>query len=371
MGHCVRVSVMLDFSRVKSKLLVDYPYFGMLASGLEMVGNDNLESFTLIDNRFEYREGYFQTLSEEQVVFSLANAALHTVLSHPVRRGNRSPWLWYTACEHAINGLLIDNDFTPPEKITYDPRFKGQYAEAIYEELLDTITRDELNDKDRDTRRTEESPEEKLHAAQREQLAHDALHKAQELGRLPKGFERLIPPMGRGTIDWRRELRDSIGGYYVSDYGMIPPSKKLLYQGIYLPRAISRHLELCIAIDSSGSVDEVLLGAFIAEVESITELFGSYTIDLLLCDDTIRSHQRFTNGESLKYVLKGGGGTDFAPVFEFIKMELTPPKILVYFTDLEGTFPDNEPHYETLWITPNAGDVPFGRVIVMKDENVL
>ncbi len=362
---------MLDFSPIKAKLLVDYPYFGMLVSGLEMVGNDNLESFTLIDNRFEYREGYFQTLSEEQVVFSLANAALHTVLSHPVRRGNRSPWLWYTACEHAINGLLIDNDFTPPEKITYDPHFKGQYAEAIYEALLDTISRDELNDKDRDTRRTEETADEKLHTAQREQLAHNSLQKAQGMGSLPQGLERLIPPMGRGTIDWRRELRDGIGGYYMSDYGMIPPSKKLLYQGIYLPSVFSRHLELCIAIDSSGSVDEVLLGAFIAEVESIVEQFGSYTITLIVCDDRIRFSQRFTNGESLSYPLIGGGGTDFNPVFEFVEMQVTPPKILVYFTDLEGTFPDNEPHYETLWITPNAGEAPFGRVIVMKDENVL
>ncbi len=105
---------MLDFSRVKSKLLVEHPYFGTLSSGLEIVVNDNIESFTLHGNRFEYREDFFNTLSDDQVAFSLSNAALHTVLSHPARIGNRSPWLWYTACEHAINNMLIDNDFTPP-----------------------------------------------------------------------------------------------------------------------------------------------------------------------------------------------------------------------------------------------------------------
>jgi len=360
---------MLDFSKVKSKLLVEHPYFGTLSSGLEIVVNDNIESFTLHGNRFEYREDFFNTLSDDQVAFSLSNAALHTVLSHPSRIGNRSPWLWYTACEHAINNMLIDNDFTPPSKITYDPRFRGQYAEEIYEELLDTITREDLNDKDSDARRNDESLDQKLQSAQIEQLAQNALEKAEDMGSLPEGLERLIPMVSKGVINWRSELRDAIGGYYVSDYAMMPPSKKLLYAGIYLPSATSRHLELAIAIDSSGSVDEVLLAQFVAEIESITEIFGSYSIELLVCDDRVRSHQRFMNGESIEYTLEGGGGTDFVPVFEFIERQMTPPKMLLYFTDLDGKFPMSEPNYETVWIVPHSEEVPFGRVIVIKDKN--
>ncbi|MGZ8548745.1 MAG: vWA domain-containing protein [Sulfuricurvum sp.] len=362
---------MLDFSRVKSKLLVSHPYFGTLSSGLEIVINDNIESFTLHGNRFEYREDFFNTLSDEQIAFSLSNAALHTVLSHPSRIGNRSPWLWYSACEHAINNMLIDNDFSPPSKITYDPRFRGQYAEEIYEELLDTITREDLNDKDNDSRRSDESLDEKLSSAQNEQLAHNALQKSQEMGSMPEGLEKLIPIIPKGMIDWRSVLRDAIGGYYVSDYTMMPPSKKLLYAGIYLPSATSRHLELVIAIDSSGSVDEGVLAQFIAEIESITELFGSYSIELLVCDDTVRSHQRFTNGERIEYSLEGGGGTDFTPVFKFIEMQLTPPKMLLYFTDLDGKFPMIEPHCETVWVAPVMRDVPFGRVIEIKDQSML
>ncbi len=369
MGQCVRLFIMLDFSRVKSKLLVEHPYFGTLSSALEIVVNDNIESFTLHGNRFEYREDFFNTLSDEQVAFSLSNAALHTVLSHPSRIGNRSPWLWYTACEHAINNMLIDNDFIPPSKITYDPRFRGQYAEEIYEELLDTITREDLNDKDNDARRSDEIPQDKLEVAQQEMIAQNALNKAQSMESLPDGLELLIPIIGKGVIDWRSELRDRIGGYYVSDYSMMPPSKKLLYAGIYLPSATSHHLELTIAIDSSGSINELLLAQFIAEIESICELFGSYTIHLIVCDDRVRSHQSFTNGESILYSLIGGGGTDFTPVFDAIENQSPPPKLLLYFTDLDGKFPSQEPNCETVWIAPEMRDVPFGRVIVMKDTN--
>ena len=267
---------MLDFSRVKTKLLVDHPYFGTLVSALEIVVNDNIESFTSHGKRFEYREDFFNTLSDEQVAFSLANASMHGVLSHPSRLANRSPWLWYTACDHAINNMLIDNEFVPPSKITYDPRFRGKYAEEIYEMLLDTITREDLNDKDNDSRRSDDTLEDKLEAAQQEILSQNALNKAQDMKSLPQGLERLIPIIARGAIDWRTQLRDTIGGYYVSDYTIIPPSKKLLYQGIYLPGAYSRHLELAIAIDNSGSVDEGLLGKDLKIIEDMHKEKGYF-----------------------------------------------------------------------------------------------
>lgn len=360
---------MLNFSAAKAKLLVEHPYFGTLASALEIIPNDNIETFSSQDNRFEYRDDFFKTLNEGEISFALANAAMHTILSHPARRSSRSPWLWHMACDHAINGMLIDNGFTPPIKITYEERFAHKYAEEIYEILKDEITHDEMNDRDSDGRRTDETLDEKLRSAQNEQLAQNALEKADSMGSLPEGLERLIPLTRRGRVDWRSELRDCIGGYYISDFAIIPPSKKLLYSGIYLPGATSRHLELAIAIDSSGSVDEDLLGQFIAEIESITELFGSYTITLLVCDDRIRSMDKFMNGEALTYTLIGGGGTDFTPVFETVASWMHPPKVLLYFTDLDGKFPPYEPHYDTLWITPQSLEVPFGRIITIKDEN--
>jgi predicted metal-dependent peptidase len=52
-------------------------------------------------------------------------------------------------------------------------------------------------------------------------------------------------------------------------------------------------------------------------------------------------------------------------VFEFIDTQMTLPRVLLYFTDLDGKFPMSEPHYEVLWIVPKVGDIPFGRVIEM------
>lgn len=357
---------MIDFSPLKAKLLLEYPFFGTIASGMENVVNDNIESFATREGRFEYREGYMESLSEEERIFALCNAALHEALSHTQRRGNRSPWLWNMACDYAINALLIENGFTPPPAMTYDKRFGNLSAEEIYHELSLEFLDQEQNDRDSDDRRDGEGLDEKLSRAQREKRSEEALEKSDPLS---VAIHRLIQPHKKSLIDWRRELREEIGGHYISDYTLIPPSKKLLYTGIYLPGVHSRHLELAIAIDSSGSVDEMLLAQFIAEVESITELFGSYTIDLIVCDDRIRLHERFERGEAIAYTLSGGAGTDFRPVFELIESWMVRPKCLLYFTDLDGKFPSCEPPYEIIWIAPAKRDIPFGRVIELKDEH--
>lgn len=357
---------MIDFSPLKAKLLLEYPFFGTIASGMEMVLNDNIESFTTRENTIEYREAYMESLNSEERLFVLCNGALHEALSHTLRRGNRSPWLWAMACDYAINALLIDNGFTAPSKITYDKRFGNLSAEEIYTELSLEFLDQEQNDRDADERREGESADEKLSRAQRERRTREAMEKEDTFS---EAFSRQFGIRSKSRIDWRSELRDSIGGHYISDYTLIPPSKKLLYEGIYLPGTSSRHLELAIAIDSSGSIDEAVLSDFIAEVESIMETFGAYTIDLMVCDDRIRSHTQFENGENISYVLIGGGGTDFNPVFDLIESWMQRPKVLLYFTDLDGKFPSYEPSYEVVWIAPKRIDVPFGRVIELRDEN--
>ena len=81
---------------------------------------------------------------------------------------------------------------------------------------------------------------------------------------------------------------------------------------------------------------------------------------------------------------KGGGGTDFRPVFDLIdnpnsqlstlNSQLSdpdePPVCVVYLTDLDGSFPAKEPEYPVLWCVPpgvNANrKIPFGEIVAVK-----
>ena len=52
---------------------------------------------------------------------------------------------------------------------------------------------------------------------------------------LPEGIERFVTLGGEPQIDWRAELHHALDRHFRSDYRSMPPSKKLLYRGIYLP----------------------------------------------------------------------------------------------------------------------------------------
>ena len=59
--------------------------------------------------------------------------------------------------------------------------------------------------------------------------------------------------------------------------------------------------------------------------------------------------------------IQGRGGTDFRPVFEFIrkekaKRELRNLKALIYFTDGDGIYPRQKPDYETAFVFLNRTD---------------
>jgi predicted metal-dependent peptidase len=122
-------------------------------------------------------------------------------------------------------------------------------------------------------------------------------------------------------------------------------------------------LRIVIAIDTSGSINKDQLSLFLSEIESIMLMYPYYEIDLITADAKIQSHRVFLPTEELEYALKGGGGTDFRVVFDYIDQEISYPTLLLYFTDAMGIFPEYEPNYDVLWIMEKEKEIPFGEVL--------
>ena len=75
--------------------------------------------------------------------------------------------------------------------------------------------------------------------------------------------------------------------------------------------------------------------------------------------------------DTLELALKGGGGTDFRPVFDLVEHQGVTPSCLVYLTDLQcSRFPEIPPDYPVLWVNTDPGfgtaSPPFGRIIDME-----
>ena len=389
--HSADVSTLpAKISQAKAKLLVDYPYFGTLASRLELVKNDNIGAFLSDGLRLEYNDEYLADLEISELEFALSNGAMHTVLSHQNRKNSRYGWLWQLATDYAINAMLVENGLDMPFGVNHNPRFDGLYAEEIYEILKDEIKNEEFSDDESDETgfnenskrqnnrqnssqiddvKDEDAPKMEVENVVDEesfaQINEKLLQDEKSRGDLPLGMERFFEIKLTCKLDWREELYSAINRFYRDDYRILPPSKKLLYLGTYLPSLTSNRFKLTIAIDSSGSVDEVLLGSFMSEIHFIMLCISNYEIDIIVADAKVHSHETFYEGDELSYSLKGGGGTNFCPTFEYVERNLYDTSLLLYFSDLDGIFPSEEPLYEVVWVSPKEKRTPFGRVIVL------
>ncbi|HIO95985.1 MAG TPA: hypothetical protein EYG67_04115 [Campylobacterales bacterium] len=351
-------------TQAKTKLMLENPYFGTLVSSLEFETNNNIASVVNQGDKFVYNDEYFEVLSVDEITTHLANSAMHQALFHTDRGKDRVSSVWNLASDYAINDLLIENGFALPPLANYSSRFEMLYAEQIYAILLDEL--DLTEDEEPQEQQKEQVQEALISDEEYELLMEQLKNKLEKQGDLPKGIERFISSNQEAQISWRDELYRYVNAHAKSDYRMFPPSKKHLYRGFALPSIYGEELKIVVAIDTSASIDDELLKLFLAELYEIIQVFPNYIIELIECDAKIHNIQRLTPLEPLETTVKGGGGTDFRPVFEYVEMMNEDFKFLIYFTDGMGTFPTYEPYIDTLWVMPKTEEsVPFGEVLLL------
>lgn len=148
--------------------------------------------------------------------------------------------------------------------------------------------------------------------------------------------------------------------------------------------------DFVIAIDTSMSCSGELIQAFLEETYAIlTETdcyFSKVNIHILQCDDQIREDAWITNLEQMEtykdnFEVKGYGGTDFRPVFEYVETLKKEKKIqdlkgLLYFTDGNGTYPQKAPGYEAAFVFLNQENnnqkVPAWAIkLVLEEQDLL
>ncbi len=374
--------------RAKSLLTVKYPYFGILASRLKHEPSDSLSGYASNGKRFLYNIEFLERRSVEEVMFILTNCVMHHVLSHQQRRLNRRGKLWQLATDYVINNLLSKSGLVIPVGANYNKDYEGMYAEEIYDTLKNDLTLGEGDafgeggDSVPESSTMEQEGDDSQSFSNIDGIADEldtqdelqwqyaasiAQEVAQRKGAMPLGLERLGKKVKSSDVDWRFELYNAVNRHMRNNYAFMPPNKKHIHRGIVLPSLTSDTLSLCVAIDTSGSIDNQLLGAFMEEFKTIMQNFPSVKIELIIADAKVHAHHTFQGGERMDFVLKGGGGTDYRPTFDYVEANLPMTTMLLYFTDGEGSFPRIPPNYEVLWALSCKEKVPFGRGLVIFD----
>lgn len=126
-----------------------------------------------------------------------------------------------------------------------------------------------------------------------------------------------------------------------------------------------RRARIVVGLDSSGSINDVVLSLFAAEVAGIARRSGAET-HLLCFDETVYEHSVLEPGQCESALtsmdVQREGGTSFVDVMD--KARGIDPSIVVILTDLDGPF-GPPPPFDVIWATPRPfwPAPPFGRVL--------
>jgi predicted metal-dependent peptidase len=196
-----------------------------------------------------------------------------------------------------------------------------------------------------------------------------AANQARSMGDLPAGLARLVEEMISPRLDWRTLLSRFLQDAARHDYAWMPPNRRYVHRGLYLPGLRSDDLpEVVVALDTSGSVSARELDQFAAELSAILET-SAMTLHLLYCDIQVAKHETVHRQDlPLKLAPVGGGGTDFRPAFDWVADRNLRPACFVYLTDLAcNRFPD-APDYPVLWACTGEEEIapPFGEVVAVR-----
>lgn len=391
------VSIETKLAAARTRLILDQPFLGSLVMHLPLMAVDKARcKTTATDARaFYYNAEYIAGLTLEQTQFVLAHEAMHCALSHFSRRNHRDRRRWDIACDYAVNMILDAENMRGPVNALTDAKYRGLTAEEIYpilhqdseEQPMDDHLFEGEGEGQGDTSESVTQPPSPPESGAGGEGAGDsgasasppqhidmqaleqqwqsrlatAAQSARQSGKLSISMQRMVDELIAPQLSWRAMLAQYLVQAARDDYSFQRPSRR--EADAMLPRLYSQSLNLVVAIDTSGSIQNDELREFLSEIDAIKGQVRA-EIDLLACDERIApgAPWHFSSWEPMQLPvgLPGGGGTDFRPVFDWVEKCHAQPDVLLYFTDAEGPFPKVVPSYPVIWLVKGRAPVPFG-----------
>ena len=127
-----------------------------------------------------------------------------------------------------------------------------------------------------------------------------------------------------------------------------------------LPRLRRPIPRVAIAIDTSGSMGPKETFAAVTEVQGVLRAVSA-DVTFCACDAAVHALAPIRQLSDLAELLKGGGGTDFVPVFEALDKARPRPEVVIFMTDGYGPAPEMPPvGMRVIWVlVGNPARVPY------------
>ena len=359
-------------------------YSGIIMVGKASVRDDIATAATNGCDVFYGRE-FVDSLTDAEIRGLVLHEAKHKLYQHFFvwqKLFEEDHQLANAACDFVINLEILDIDRSGsfiklPECGCVDEQYRGMSSGEVFAKLKkqygDKQSRSGLGegiDEHAWQDAASLSPEE------REQLSREidsavrtgALLAGKQGGDVDRSFEALMTP----KVDWREQLREFVSSTCAGkgDSTWAKPSRRWLSQDIYMPSQISETVgAMCVAIDTSGSIDDEAITKALSEVVAICDNTTPEKVDLLYWDTQVASHEQYREDNYAGLVSstkpRGFGGTNVGCVMQYIDDNKLKPECTIIITDGYTDFPKDHPIYPVIWVIVGGNNVvpPFGSVI--------
>ena len=412
--------------------LMRNPKFALL-SGILMVGKttvvDNIPTARTNGRDEDYGREFVKTLRDSEIAFVIAHEASHKMFRHLTtwrKLHDEDHMLANMACDYVINLMLRDLD--PTEQVIampkyrdgpmkgkpmgfIDERFRGMNAKQVFDLLKEEQDEEGgsggdgegasgddqgggggsggdnkgygngkggFDDHDWEGAKQLTEAEKKELERDIDQAIRQGVMAAQKLaGQGAGGMDRALQELLEPKVNWREVLREYVKAIARakerSSWRRV--NRRFLGSGVYMPSLISEKIgHIVIGIDTSGSIGDSELAAFLSEVKGIAEEVTPEKVDLLYWDAEVAGHEEYSEHDVSNIVSstkpRGGGGTAPTCVTVYLKDKDIKPECVIMLTDgYVGSDWGQEWPAPVMWCVVGGNDVvaPNGKTVHIKE----
>jgi predicted metal-dependent peptidase len=343
------------------------PKYTALA-GVLMIGNRNIVDDPSVptactNGRDEmYGREFVKQLNDAELRFLVLHEVYHKLFRHLTTWQHlyqQDAQLANMACDYVINLKIVDDNakdrFATMTGILeggcYDTKYAGMDTAQVYNLLRDDQDGNEggqgsesLPDGGQPFDEHDWDGAEEMTADEQRELAREIDEAVRQgalvAGKLGSGGDRDLAELLQPQVNWREVLREFVQTTCTgSDYSTYRrPNRRYLSSGMYMPSGISEQVgELVVAIDTSGSIGQRELSAFLTEVKEICETVHPESVRLMYWDTRVCRDEKYDMHELDTLVQStkpaGGGGTDVDCVTDYIRDNNINAQAAIVLTD--------------------------------------
>ena len=406
----------------RMRILCNHGFYGLLLMHMVYSVDEEVETACTDGKRITFGVDFLENLSDSELDFVMMHEILHVALRHCLRGTDLDGETFNVACDIVVNSNILKSNDMHPESITVaefgesmhqTPKKKEGYlytAEEVYQILLESGRGGSATDPSKDGSAVsnrqkgskkgeggsssgkpshgqwddhskwqigaDDSELQDVWLKRVEDAASVAsiLDPSNQCGSVPACMERLLLELRKPQTDWRTVL-DEFVQEEVCDYTFSPPDRRFDGGDFFLPDFNDKDVRvenILFMVDTSGSISDEMLTMAYSEIKGAIEQFDGKLCGLLgFFDFEVYEPKSFEGVDDVLAIRpKGGGGTSFYAVFDYVRDHMEePPASIVVLTDGYASMPPEAYANEipVLWLI-NNDDVtpPWGRLARIK-----